>query len=77
MTFDDLTADYIMTQKWYCGHKYRPGVYITYEDEDDGANVDCGILTPNPNFAYPDVYKELCRRICEEHNREIERGDNR
>ena len=73
MRFDELMADTIMSHTWKCcGNPHMNGIYITYYCDDSGENVDCGILQPNPNFKYPDVYNELCKRICEEHNKHLQ-----
>jgi hypothetical protein len=73
MEFKDLTADYIMSQEWYCDDPDYGGVFINYHSATFGRVVKCGILSPNSNFKYPEVYQRLCERICEEHNENLRR----
>jgi|GEM_PF-6071841 len=71
MKFEDLTAEYIMSQKWYCANEsHQCGIYIKYHCEIWGP-VTCGILMPNMNFKYSEVYQRLCKLICEEHNKSL------
>ena len=74
MKFEDLTAEYIMSQKWYCANEDNQcGVYIKYRCNtcDTLGTRTCGILRPNPNFKYPEVYQRLCELICEEHHKRL------
>jgi len=68
MNTDRKVVDAIMSQIWYYDDPMFNGIYIMYTN-DDGDDVKCGILSPNPNFKYPEVYQGLCKRICDEHNR--------
>ena len=71
MKFEDLTAEYIMSQKWYCAHENNQGaIYIKFHCDMLG-KTHCGILVPNLNFKYPEVYQRLCELICEEHNKRL------
>ena len=69
----DFTADFVMSQTWKClDNPVMDGVYITYYDDLFEKETDCIILQPNSNFQYPDVYQEICKRICEEHNKHLQ-----
>jgi len=72
MKFEDLTAEYIMSQKWYCANEnHQWGIYIKYLSDHTLSETACGILELNPNFKYPEVYQRLCELICEEHNKSL------
>ena len=73
MEFKDLTSDFIMSQMWRCDNPDYGGVFIDYPSAMLGRVTECGILSPNSNFKYPEVYQRLCERICEEHNENLRR----
>ena len=72
MEFENLTADYMMSQEWYCDDPMYNGAHIKYYSALFGRVVKCGILSPNPNFKYPEVFQKFCERICEEHNQNLQ-----
>ena len=64
MEFADLTADYIMSQEWRCDNN-SSAVRMN----------DCNSVVLCPNHLFTtDVVKELCERICEEHNQNLHRN---
>jgi hypothetical protein len=68
MEFDELTADYIMNQKWeYSEDSYINGITIKL----DTKKYDCIIIGTNSNFDYEKVSIPLMKAICEEHNRTL------
>ena len=69
----ELRVNDVMDRTWHYDYLYPSlGVYIN-DIDDDGEECSRVVLAPNPNFDI-DTFRELCKRICEEHNPNVERA---
>jgi len=59
-----------MEQVYCANDNHQCGIYLKYYCDTLGKTA-CGILIPNTNFKYPEVYQRLCELICEEHNKRL------
>jgi len=71
MKFEELTAEYIMSQPWHVRYDWLGGICVKHEDDEF---PDCVILSPNDNFVRTGIYQPLCEQVCKEHNERLEQA---